>query len=1045
MKIKIVYFAYLIPNKWESIVKEQLDSLKKIQLYEESINIYMSIISDDTELSKLKSLLENNYNKVQIYNVYKDNYYEYPGIQAIYNIAEDDDDTLLLYFHSKGMTSNQHETRQYLFKYTIENYKTYINEFENNKQLETAGAIPHINGFIFFNFFWCRSSYIRNYCSKPIISDNRYIWEVWIGNEFSRKKEIMTFSPIIKYDRVTHHHEVWTIHDKMIKNYYPDIKEEPVIKEHISKPVLINNISKPVLINNNLNKVSNPVLIKTEPKPVLINNNLNEVSKPVLIKTELLINEEKQSFTEINDEIYNKYPNDMNPFYIFEKLKNKDHIVIELGSNVGLNTYMLSKRFKKVVCVEDNKNNLERLESTIRQYCYKNITLCKKRIVQVKENLENDITIKEILYTYIHRLFQKVSLIVCDCNILEDVLHYGFQSKCKLFIKIPDNYKEYNYLFDYFDYNKNLLKTDNWLLFEPKNNPELRLFKKNMSIVIIGYNQYTYISKMVAQLEKYTNDIIIIDNFSDYKPLLKYYETEYKYTLLKMDKNYGHKVYEMSFIINLLGYIYIITDPDLEFNKNLPNNCIAEMIEVSKTYKAGRVGFAIEIESDDIRDGLSYAGMDIKTWERRFWKSPLEHPYLKLYSAAIDTTFCLLNMYNNIYGLSIRVGGDFICKHLPWYNNYWLELLDDEYSHYLVNNKSSNFWVKNKTDNKPENKPENKPDNKPDNKPENKPENNESYVFSKETNQEFNRIKIEIEKNINLEDWVIDKVKNDNGIGLNIGTFNVTNFNNKFKLLLNVDNSELSNGDNILYYSKKLNNIKLNDNYITFKEFIYNTTIYQEIFTEDITFINISENSDILEEVLYYSINNNINICIHNLEDYNFLSEYVDYFTFYIDNKIITNINDIEDNVLLISKKNTKQFYKKNISCIIDDNKIIENINTNDIIILTENSELKSKYTILNINNKNKDEIIKKIIGNYYFMIKTIKYNQQLLNNMQNILKYFNAKTVSYNKNVINKNYKVIHPNIDCDIYLSLTDTYTNSDVYLINTQNNGNYIIGSN
>ena len=149
--------------------------------------------------------------------------------------------------------------------------------------------------------------------------------------------------------------------------------------------------------------------------------------------------------------------------------------------------------------------------------------------------------------------------------------------------------------------------------------------------------------------------------------------------------------------------------------------------------------------------------------------------------------------------------------------------------------------------------------------------------------------------------------------------------------------------------------------------------------------------------------------------------------------------------MLLISKKNTKQFYKKNISCIIDDNKIIENINTNDIIILTENSELKSKYTILNINNKNKDEIIKKIIGNYYFMIKTIKYNQQLLNNMQNILKYFNAKTVSYNKNVINKNYKVIHPNIDCDIYLSLTDTYTNSDVYLINTQNNGNYIIGSN
>jgi hypothetical protein len=37
-----------------------------------------------------------------------------------------------------------------------------------------------------------RSSYVRNYCSRPEISENRYIWEVWIGNEFSRKKEIIT-------------------------------------------------------------------------------------------------------------------------------------------------------------------------------------------------------------------------------------------------------------------------------------------------------------------------------------------------------------------------------------------------------------------------------------------------------------------------------------------------------------------------------------------------------------------------------------------------------------------------------------------------------------------------------------------------------------------------------------------------------------------------------------------------------------------------------------------------------------------------------------
>ena len=119
MKIKIVYFAYLIPDKWLPIIEEQLDSLKNLELYNESSNIYMTVISDDNELATLKELLANKYSKVEIKNVFHDNVYEYPGLKTIYQIAEDDDDTLLIYFHSKGMTSNQHETRQYLFKYTF--------------------------------------------------------------------------------------------------------------------------------------------------------------------------------------------------------------------------------------------------------------------------------------------------------------------------------------------------------------------------------------------------------------------------------------------------------------------------------------------------------------------------------------------------------------------------------------------------------------------------------------------------------------------------------------------------------------------------------------------------------------------------------------------------------------------------------------------------------------------------------------------------------------------------------------------------------------
>jgi hypothetical protein len=67
--IKIVYFAHLIPDIWDFIVKEQLDALKKLKLYEMASSIYMCIISNETEIIKLKELLTTEYPKVELTNV----------------------------------------------------------------------------------------------------------------------------------------------------------------------------------------------------------------------------------------------------------------------------------------------------------------------------------------------------------------------------------------------------------------------------------------------------------------------------------------------------------------------------------------------------------------------------------------------------------------------------------------------------------------------------------------------------------------------------------------------------------------------------------------------------------------------------------------------------------------------------------------------------------------------------------------------------------------------------------------------------------------
>ena len=88
MKIKIIYFAYLLPNVWEPIIIEQLDALYNIDLYNLASNIYMSVISDDIELEKLKELINSKYNKIELVNIYKENLYEYPGIKTLYEVAK---------------------------------------------------------------------------------------------------------------------------------------------------------------------------------------------------------------------------------------------------------------------------------------------------------------------------------------------------------------------------------------------------------------------------------------------------------------------------------------------------------------------------------------------------------------------------------------------------------------------------------------------------------------------------------------------------------------------------------------------------------------------------------------------------------------------------------------------------------------------------------------------------------------------------------------------------------------------------------------------
>lgn len=206
MNIKIVYFACLIPCIWQLIVEEQLDALIELPLYKMIKEMYISvIIFDKNDYQELLNVISKKdvLNKIKLGVISYENTFEYPGIKTLYDISDYDDNTIILYFHSKGMTSKLPIIRKKLFDYTILNYQEYIDEFSKDKELDIAGFIPDQSGFIYFNFFWVRSNYIRSWCPYPKPDTNRFIWEVWTGKEYSTiPRKIKTWSPILNHDQI---------------------------------------------------------------------------------------------------------------------------------------------------------------------------------------------------------------------------------------------------------------------------------------------------------------------------------------------------------------------------------------------------------------------------------------------------------------------------------------------------------------------------------------------------------------------------------------------------------------------------------------------------------------------------------------------------------------------------------------------------------------------------------------------------------------------------------------------------------------------------
>lgn len=223
----------------------------------------------------------------------------------------------------------------------------------------------------------------------------------------------------------------------------------------------------------------------------------------------------------------------------------------------------------------------------------------------------------------------------------------------------------------------------------------------DIPFVIICWNNLTFVKNFVNQIKKYNRKIIILNNNSEYEPLYTYFieiknELNDLIEIRTFDHNYGHIIYRT--LLDTLPDIYILSDPDLELNQNLPDNFIEILYELSNKYKKYKIGVALDIsDNEKFISCTNYMnGNTVYEWEKQFWINKIENEDYELYYAGIDTTLCLINnkYYNGDQFEGIRIAGDFTAKHLPWYKNYIQNNIpSDELDIWKKNNKSSTILL----------------------------------------------------------------------------------------------------------------------------------------------------------------------------------------------------------------------------------------------------------------------------------------------------------------------------------------------------------------
>jgi hypothetical protein len=202
---------------------------------------------------------------------------------------------------------------------------------------------------------------------------------------------------------------------------------------------------------------------------------------------------------------------------------------------------------------------------------------------------------------------------------------------------------------------------------------------RDIPVFIVNRNRLQAMRALVAWLlAAGTRRIVILDNASDYAPLLAWYQAlPAGVNVLLLTENIGPYVLWQQGVHKVLDTPYVLTDSDIVPASFCPADLIGALAEQLRRHPdARKVGPALRI--DDLPDHYGEADT-VRKWESQFWERPVAPG---VFAAPIDTTFALYPPRAEFSNepCNLRLGHPYIVEHTPWYVNE--AALSDEERHY---------------------------------------------------------------------------------------------------------------------------------------------------------------------------------------------------------------------------------------------------------------------------------------------------------------------------------------------------------------------------